>query len=712
MRRHLLVGLALFAAGFGWGCNMGRSVVPNYTAQLMTHPAGIPAGAIVIFQATTNDPNGVKWTLSPASGGGTLSNIQNNGTSSTATYQAPASAPSPNSVTVEAVPASNATAGQSDVFTIQPTIGVSIASKITTATALTYASSLTLNATVTNDATNAGVQWALLSGNPPAPCAPACGTLTSGTTSQVTYTPPAAVPAAPGNAATLTATSIADGTKSDSDSFTIQYPVSSLSLLNGVYSFGISGFDSTGHPMGMAGSFTAKGDGTISNVSLDVNDNKNVSSGGGPALGGTYTIASDFTGTITLDGTISGVAHNPSFAFALGSDGTLAQIMSFDANGYVMGGYLLKCNAAQFGLSPIGGAYGLTLNSSSPNRTSTIGRFFLDGSGDITTGFADSSQAGTGPIATDSTLTGTFSAIDSASGRGTASMNLAGTVYDYAVYVVSSNRLLFLETDTASGQLQSGVAERGALRPLPSDNGTCYFAIQGLDTASGSSGSMSALGILTISNGVDGSLVWDSNDAGVIHSSLNGMAATITYAQVFARGTVSIPGGAAAGLFDSAVFYLTTSSNGFILDTTPGTANKGLEGPMHPIHVGNDVPLGSPLIIGGNLLLAEAGPPGILDASSSSNPGAVGLINASGGVLSGNMSVRTIGKPDLIHVPLAGSFQSIDPNTGRGTATIPGVLFGQPGNVPGVFYVGSQNLFVILCTAPGVKTGLVGFNPQ
>lgn len=715
MRLGYLVGVAALAAGLASGCGVGKSDPVNFTAQLMDQPTTVPAGTSIVFHATTNDPKGVTWTLSPSSGAGTLSNIQSTSTTSSVTYQAPFTPPTPNSVTIKVASVSDSSVEQSDVFSVQaagPAISVSITDRISTANAVTYANPVTVNATVTNDPANAGVQWELLSGTPLAPCAPKCGTLTSQTSSQVSYTPPAAVPSAPGNAVTITATSVTDNTKSDSDPFTIQYPTGSLSLLSGVYNFVISGFDSAGHPMGMAGSLTANGDGTISNVFLDVNDNQTVHSGGGASLDGAYTVANNFTGTIALNGTISGVPHNPAFAFVLSSDGSLAQIMSFDANGYVMGGYLLQSNTGQFSLPQIGGTFAFALNSNLLVRSSTIGRFGLDESGDVINGFSDSSQAGVGPTSSDSALTGTIPAIDPGTGRGTASLDFAGTTFNYVVYVVNANRLLFLETDSGSGQLQSGVAERSNFRKLASDNGTGYFAMQGYDTATGAAGPMGALAILSIANGTLGTLTWDSNDAGTIHSSIAGTAATVTYEAGLGRGTVSIPGGAAAGLFDSAVFYFTTTLNGFILDTTVGASNKALEGPIHPVQAGNNVPINSPLILGGNLLLAEAGPPGILDSTSASNPGAVALVNAANGAFTGNMTVRTLGQQDVTNAAFAGSFHGIDPNTGRGTAMLPGILFGEPGSVPGVFYIGSQNLFVVLCTAPNVKAGLVGFNPQ
>jgi hypothetical protein len=710
MRRIIWVGLAILMAGLASGCGAVKSGPPVLTVQLTTQPASVFAGATVVFNATTNDPKGVTWTLTPATGAGTLSNIQSTATTSSATYQTPLNPPSPNSVTIMVSSTSDASIRQSDAFSIQPAISVAITGKIGAAIATTYANPVVLNASVSNDPAGAGVQWMLLSGNPPTPCEPTCGTLSGQSSSQVSYTPPAAVPGLPGNTAIITATSIADNTKSDSDSFTIQYPTGSLSSLSGVYNFGISGFDSAGHPMSMEGSLSAHGDGTITNVLLDVNDDQTVNSGGGSSLGGTYTLESNFTGVISLNGTITGVPHNPKFAFVLSSDGSFAHLMSLDSNGFQLTGYLIPADTTQFSLARIAHAFIFTLNSNLPVRSCTMGRMVVDSSGNVA-GILDSAEAGFGPTQADFAFNGTVNPIDPATGRATMSLDIAGMTYEYVLYIANSSRLFLMETDSSSGQLQDGVAlTQGNFTSRIGINGTGYFALEGYDTAASGKGPMAALGFITVAS--SGIIAWDSNDAGSIHSVIAGTPATVTYVAATGRGTVSVPSGAADGLFDSAVFYLSSSLNGFVLDTTPGATNRALEGPIHKAQAGNNVPVNSPLILDGHLLLNLGGPPAVLDPASASVPSAVGIINASNGTFTGSMNMRASSQPDFLNAPFNGSFQGIDPNTGRGTAMMPGVLFGQSGPVPGVFFIGSQNLFVVMSTMPGVPSGLVGFNPD
>jgi hypothetical protein len=54
----------------------------------------------------------------------------------------------------------------------------------------------------------------------------------------------------------------------------------------------------------------------------------------------------------------------------------------------------------------------------------------------------------------------------------------------------------------------------------------------------------------------------------------------VTYDSTTGRGTITVTGGFSNGLFDSAVFYLAGSGQGFILDTTAGANNRALDGSL------------------------------------------------------------------------------------------------------------------------------------
>ena len=96
-------------------------------------------------------------------------------------------------------------------------ISVTISNKVSSVQAGTAA--ISFSATVQNDSRNSGVTWSLTASG--ASCSPTCGALSAATKTSVTYTPPASAGASPNNQPTLTATSVAKTTKSDTDTFPV-----------------------------------------------------------------------------------------------------------------------------------------------------------------------------------------------------------------------------------------------------------------------------------------------------------------------------------------------------------------------------------------------------------------------------------------------------------------------------------------------------------
>jgi len=134
------------------------------------------------------------------------------------TYTAPASVPSPPSVTVTATSVADGTKVSSGAITVTAAAApIKVALSQTTASVMVGASA-NFTAAVANDSATKGVTWALSGG-----CSGlACGTLSttsSASGAAVTYTAPGTVPT-PANV-TLTATSVADGTKSAAATITV-----------------------------------------------------------------------------------------------------------------------------------------------------------------------------------------------------------------------------------------------------------------------------------------------------------------------------------------------------------------------------------------------------------------------------------------------------------------------------------------------------------
>src|SRR5712692_744152 len=124
--KHLALAFALcsFGAtltGCGGGGGGGGGGGNPTTVQILNKQTSIPAGTQFVFNAQTfhnhHNPQGVTWTLMPATGEGTLSNAVNDGSSSSVTYTAPNTSCS-NCVTITAASVENPSSTDSDTFSI------------------------------------------------------------------------------------------------------------------------------------------------------------------------------------------------------------------------------------------------------------------------------------------------------------------------------------------------------------------------------------------------------------------------------------------------------------------------------------------------------------------------------------------------------------------------------------------------------------------
>lgn len=169
----------------------------------------VGAGATALITAVvTGDPSngGVNWTISPPSGAGTLSNE----TGTSVTYNAPPTPPA-NDVSVTITATSKADASKTGALAITfPAIAVSVTA---TPSSVEATGTAQLSAAANYDPSNQGVAWAISPST-------GAGTLSGATATSVTYTAPATPP--PSDlVATITATSVADNTKSGSANVTV-----------------------------------------------------------------------------------------------------------------------------------------------------------------------------------------------------------------------------------------------------------------------------------------------------------------------------------------------------------------------------------------------------------------------------------------------------------------------------------------------------------
>jgi hypothetical protein len=197
------------------------TILPAVAVSIVT-PANLTQsiavnGTLAITAAVANTSNtAVTWTVnSIANGNSTYGTITGSGLS--VTYSAPAAVPSPATFNVTATSVADNTKSASVSVTVAPGVAVSIVAP-TGAQNVTVSSTLGITASVTGTS-NTAVTWtvnSITNGNS------TYGTIT-GSGLSVTYDAPAAVP----SPATfnVTATSVADNTKSASVSVTIVPPV-------------------------------------------------------------------------------------------------------------------------------------------------------------------------------------------------------------------------------------------------------------------------------------------------------------------------------------------------------------------------------------------------------------------------------------------------------------------------------------------------------
>jgi len=181
----------------------------------------LQVGQSVGFTATLqNDTQnkGVTWSVSGAGCSGSSCGSLSNATTTSVTYTAPLTVPSPATITLQAKSVADTTKSASATITLVTTPTISVALSPASASVQVSASKV-FTATVQNDSQNEGVTWNLSGSG----CSgSSCGELTNPTAFSVTYTAPPTVP----NPATvtLTAASAANPAKSANASITVTQP--------------------------------------------------------------------------------------------------------------------------------------------------------------------------------------------------------------------------------------------------------------------------------------------------------------------------------------------------------------------------------------------------------------------------------------------------------------------------------------------------------
>lgn len=468
--------------------------------------------------------------------------------------------------------------------------------------------------------------------------------------------------------------------------------------LNGQYAFVLTGFDSTGNSMGMAGSFKADGLGHITAGEVDVNDNG--TQGLSASLAGTYAFDANQLGalvTVALTNSVTNVAHPLAFGIALQVNGAFGNIMSEDANNFIAAGTIQQQSSSVFSLTSLAADYIITLNGrNAAVPTSALGRFTLDPSGASTNVLFDRSIAGVGTAPATSAVVTFASAGPDSNGRGTLTVTIndalvpASGTQNFAYYAITANRFVAVETD-ATGTMIADASKQTTLSSFTAttvNTAGSVFGVAGVDTTGNE---ISAVGQIQITAPNAGTLSIDSNDDGTIASVPALPVQTDSFDPTTGRGTIAATGGFADGIFDSAVFYLTASGTGFILDAEPGTNNRAMAGTL-------SAQTGSPFALSalsGQMILRARGST-VNDAQTLvgtfSPTTTVGIYDFAFDQRFAPIPITTQTDQDLA----AGvSAQILVPATGRGTFSLP--AFG----ATEVFYVIGPNQMDFIDVTPG-----------
>src|SRR5215469_1228782 len=368
-----------------------------------------------------------------------------------------------------------------------PLTSVSITFQPSPPPSVSIGSSTSLSAVVNNDATSAGVDWALL-----CPVNVNCGKLSplhSRSGEAVTYTPPSVIS---GNSQTFTIEGFA--TADHAQNVTAAITVTGFaSTLKGTYVFATEGEDANS-AFQLAGVIVLDGNGGL--TSGEQTRSNFLGSLSDPISGGSYFVGPDGRGTLTINTSDQniGQAGIENFSVVV-LDHSRALVQTFDdlnlptlsgeaSSGTLelqtsaaapAGGYAFVVAGIDAGTVPLG--IGGVLNIDSPNA--------ISGNGSV----ADENDASSGLVAA-STISGTLTSPDA---LGSLKFNLmAGFApsLQFTGYIVDATHIKLIESDldgTGAGFGSTAgvaIAQGGATGTFTNNSafsGTYVFSILGLD---------------------------------------------------------------------------------------------------------------------------------------------------------------------------------------------------------------------------------------
>jgi hypothetical protein len=465
------------------------------------------------------------------------------------------------------------------------------------------------------------------------------------------YAAPAIVPNP--SAVVVTATSVADSTKTDTATVIITNTAANPNnaKLSGQYAFLFSGFNSAG-PMSIVGSFTADGSGNLiaGNTDVTVFGGTKTSQG---LTNSTYSVGSDNLGTMILNTAVNFPTDSFSFTFSFALDSfafsgvaAAGRLIESDSTDQTGTGLFIKRDPAAFSTAAITGGFAIGLaGPSGIEENVALGRFSAS-DGSLSAGHIDLIGFGSGGLQLDQPFTGTYS-VDG-SGRGAATLNISGqpNPLSLILYVVSSSQSFWME---AGGTAATGTAlqQSGGPFSMGSLNGTSVFGAAGF-TVAGNDVTVGEVQFDGVGN------VSGTNDENYFGLSFSDEPIIGTYtvdANGLGRGAVSEVRG--PGL---STFYLVSPGKGFIISGND-SLEFGIFEPQTGAPFSNASFLGN-YALGAVPLLSTVGTSfasGVLSPDGGGNLAGTLTTKAGTQTFAGSYSVSANGRTTLSITPTSGS---------------------------------------------------------
>ncbi|MGB8771035.1 MAG: Ig domain-containing protein, partial [Candidatus Korobacteraceae bacterium] len=465
-------------------------------------------------------------------------------------------------------------------------------------------------------------------------------------------------------------------------SITINAQISNASL-TGNYALSFNGYNS-GSPVFIAGSFYSDGMGNISNGTLDIN----CATGGyvkATMVTGIYLLQNNGLGTMTItlpqpppppcnlptNNLVFSVTVSTRAVTSDSRNGTL--ILNDPMNPGSYGSGVIKVqNTAYFSLPFLAGNYALGYFGIDPslNRVAGAAAYQMDNMGNLTNGVMDVDDNG---VVTSPTFAGTFNTVDPMTGRGTATLMINGSTFNYAFYVVTSQQIIMVSTDPIGGTPPANLTLWSISRQetTPSGfnntflNGLSVLEVNGSDVMGGSE---TEAGLLTTFGDGSGSFSIDQNDNGTL-TQLHGSG---TYS-VATNGRVTLSPGFGA---NPPVLYLIGQNAAYVV----GTDSLVTTGIL-------DAQFGGPPFTNSSIIGTYLG--GTLTSTLSSVTNSATYAAADGNPNLGNMDLT-----EFTSGP-GGSVMSMPMDTYTVDGTGRGVLM-MSGSQVGILYVVTPQKFVLL----------------